>query len=68
MRGLHFVQGLQTDRMSIELPFRISCAWFGIAAIWLCLVLWGVGGGDWGIALAFAQVVAASISIIITRV
>ncbi|KAK4194497.1 hypothetical protein QBC40DRAFT_344098 [Triangularia verruculosa] len=68
MRGLHFVQGLHADRISIELPFRVSCAWFGIAAIWLCLVLWRVGGGDWGIALAFAQVVAASISIVIARV
>ena len=68
MRGLHFVLGLQKDRMRIELPFRISCAWFGIAVIWLCLVLWRAGGGDWGTALAFAQVVAASISIAIVYV
>ncbi|KAI0880727.1 uncharacterized protein GGS22DRAFT_182051 [Annulohypoxylon maeteangense] len=65
MRGLHFVLGLQKDRMRIELPFRISCAWFGVAFIWLCLVLWRWGGGDWETALAFAQVVAASISIVI---
>lgn len=66
MRGLHFVLGLRKDRMRIELPFRISCAWGGIAVIWLCLVLWRGGGGDWGTALAFAQLVAASISIVAT--
>lgn len=63
MRGLHFVLGLQRDRIRIELPFRISRAWFGISIIWLSLVLWREGGGDWGTAFAFAQVVAASISI-----
>ncbi|KAK3373053.1 hypothetical protein B0T24DRAFT_249435 [Lasiosphaeria ovina] len=63
MRGLHFVLGLQKDRIRMEAPFRISCAWVGIAIIWLCLVLWRGAGGDWGTALAFAQVVAASISI-----
>ena len=67
MRGLHFVLGLQKDQMRIELLFRTSCAWFGIV-IWLCLVLWRVEGGDWGTALAFAQVVAASISIVIVYV
>lgn len=65
MRGLHFVLGFQTDRIGIELPFRISCAWLGITAVWLCLVIWGVGSRNWGIAIALAQVVAASISIII---
>lgn len=65
MRGLRFVLGWQTDRL-IELPFKVSCVWFGISAIWLGLVLWGWGGGDWGIGFAFAQVVAASISIVIT--
>ncbi|KAI8623052.1 hypothetical protein F5Y19DRAFT_460064 [Xylariaceae sp. FL1651] len=68
LRGLHFVLGWQKDRMKIELPFRISCAWFGITVIWLCVVLWKEGGGDWGTVLAFAQVVAASISIVIVYV
>lgn len=68
MRGLHFELGLQKDRMRAELPFKISCAWFGIAVIWLCAVLWRGGGGDWGTALAFAQVVAASFSIAIVRI
>ncbi|CAH0051998.1 unnamed protein product [Clonostachys solani] len=67
MRGLRFVLGWQTDRM-IEIPYRVSCVWFGIAAIWLGLVFWRVGGGDWGIGLAFAQVVAASIAIVIASV
>ena len=65
MRGLHFVLGWQKDRIRIDLPIRISCAWLGTAFVWLCVVLWRGEGGDWGTALAFAQVVAASISIII---
>lgn len=68
MRGLHFVLGFQKDRIRAELPFKVSCAWFAIAVIWLCVVLWMGGGGDWGTALAFAQVVAASISIAIVSI
>ncbi|EWY79565.1 hypothetical protein FOYG_17311 [Fusarium oxysporum NRRL 32931] len=68
MRGIHFILGWQTDRMHIELPFRVSCAWFGVASIWLSLVLWRGVGGDWGTAFAFAQVVAASVAIIVTYV
>ena len=67
MRGLHFVLGFQKDRIEVELPFTVSCVWLGVAAVWLCLIFWGVGGGDWATAFAFAQVVAASISIIIAR-
>jgi hypothetical protein len=68
MRGMHFILGWQTDRMHIELPFRVSFAWFGIAFVWLSLVLWRGVGGDWGTAFAFAQVVAASVAIIVTYV
>ncbi|KAH6705791.1 hypothetical protein EV126DRAFT_412840 [Verticillium dahliae] len=68
MRGLHFVLGWQKDRMRVELLPRISAAWSGFAIIWLCLVLWRATGGDWGTALAFAQVVAASLSIVIIHV
>jgi hypothetical protein len=51
--------------MKVELPCKITSAWFGIAVIWFCLILWKGEGGDWGTAFAFAQVVAASISIVI---
>jgi hypothetical protein len=52
--------------MRAKLPFRASCASLAVALTWLCLVLWRGGGGDWGTAFAFAQVVAASFAIIIT--
>jgi hypothetical protein len=65
-RGLQYVLGWQTDRIRIELPFRISCASLAIALVWLCLVVWKGAGGDWGTAFAFAQVVAACFAIVIT--
>jgi hypothetical protein len=65
---MHFILGWQTDRMQRELLFKVSFAWLGIASIWLSLVVWRGLGGDWGTAFAFAQVVAASVAIIITCV
>jgi hypothetical protein len=65
-RGFRFEMGWQTDRMAVEVPFPAACAWFGIAVIWLCILLGKVKQGDWGVALGFAQVVAASIAIMVT--
>lgn len=66
MRGIHLVLGWQTDRMYIEIPFRVSCFLLMICFIWFCAVLWRGGGEDWGTSFAFAQVVAASIAIVIS--
>lgn len=48
--------------------FHVSCVYFGIALIWVCMLLWKVGGADWDVALGFTQVVAASIAILVTSV
>ncbi|KAG8673778.1 hypothetical protein FPOAC1_007097 [Fusarium poae] len=67
-RGLHFMLGWQTGRIYAELPFRLSCVSLAVALIWICMALWRGAGGDWGTAFAFAQVVAASLAIVITYV
>lgn len=66
MRGLQFIVGWQIDRMSAGLPIRISFASFGVVLIWLCVAIWRGGLGDWNTAFAFAQVIAASVAIVIT--
>ncbi|KAL4732199.1 hypothetical protein ACLX1H_001207 [Fusarium chlamydosporum] len=67
IRGIHFVLGCQIKRMGIILPFVFSHVSLFVALIWLCVVIWRGGGGDWGTAFAFAQVVAASITIAIAK-
>ncbi|TXB98774.1 hypothetical protein FocTR4_00012378 [Fusarium oxysporum f. sp. cubense] len=64
MRGIYLALGWQTDR--IEIPFRVSCFLLMICFIWFCAILWRGGGRDWGTSFAFAQVVAASIAIVIS--
>lgn len=70
LRGLRFVLGWQKDRMMRQIPVHISCTWLGFSVIWLCVLLWKGEIGDWGAAFGFAQVVAASITLVImlTRV
>lgn len=68
MRGLRLILGWQTDRIAALAPLHASLGLFGITVIWLCLILWKGGGGDWGTSFAFAQVVAASVAIGITYV
>lgn len=62
LEGLRFDIGWQVDRMARDIPIHVSSAWLVFAIIWLCVLLFRVGFGDWGTALGFAQVVAAAIS------
>ena len=68
MRGLQFVLRWQSDRIKVQVPFMATCAWLGIALVWLCLALWKGTGSDWATALAFAQVVAATVSMVLLAV
>ena len=66
LRAFHFVFGWQTDRIAVELPFFISVGLLGVGIVWLAVMLLRGGGADWNTAFAFAQVVAASIAILLT--
>ncbi|KAI1847018.1 hypothetical protein JX265_006786 [Neoarthrinium moseri] len=66
LRGLQLTSGWQKERMVVELPFKAACTWLGIATVWLCVLLIREERGDWDLALALAQVVAASVAILIT--
>lgn len=65
IRGLHFTLGWQTDRIKVDLPWRVLAVWLGIAIIWLCVILGKGAGADWGTAFAFAQVAAASLALLV---
>ena len=66
IRAFHFVFGWQMDRITVELPFFISVGLLGVGVVWLAVLLSKGGGADWNTAFAFAQVVAASIAILLT--
>jgi hypothetical protein len=66
IRAFHFVFGWQMDRIAVELPFFISGGLLGVGIVWLAILLSKGGGADWNTAFAFAQVVAASIAILLT--
>ncbi|KAK0753009.1 hypothetical protein B0T18DRAFT_395806 [Schizothecium vesticola] len=66
VRAFGFVFGWQMDRITVELPFSISVGLLGVGIVWLAVLLSKGGGADWNIAFAFAQVVAASIAILLT--
>ncbi len=68
VRGLHIVLGWQKDRILLELPYQTSIGVLGVGIVWVTVLLSTGNGADWAIALAFAQVVAASISILLTSV
>lgn len=60
--------GWQLDRAVSEAPLPIAWAWFIVAIIWLCVLAWGWGlGKDWGTAMAFGQLLAASASLIVVH-
>lgn len=44
----------------------IGTAWFffGLAVIWLCVIVWGGLAGDWATAMAFGQLLAAFMSLV----
>jgi hypothetical protein len=63
-RGIEFTLGWQKDRIASEVPVGIAWLWFSLAIIWLCVIIWGGSAGDWATAMAFGQLLAASVSLI----
>lgn len=68
MRGIEIAVGWQFDRMASELPVRITWTWFCLALIWAAVMIWKGRTNDWGTAMAFGQLLAVSISLIMVHV
>jgi hypothetical protein len=65
VRGIEMVMGWQIDRMKLEVPRFIAWAWFSLAVIWLCVIVWGGRTSDWSTAMAFGQLLAACVGLVI---
>lgn len=65
LRGLQFVLGWQLDRMACELPTHIAWSCLGLAMTWLCVIAWAGPTSDWATAMAFGQLIASSISLLL---
>lgn len=55
--------GWQFDRMARELPIRFCWTVFSLSVIWVCVASAGLKG-DWNIAIAFGQLLAASVALV----
>jgi hypothetical protein len=64
IRGLEFVLGWQLDRIACILPFNIAWTGLGLAVIWLGVAAWAGPTRDWATAMAFGQLLAASLSLL----
>ena len=64
LRGIEIVMGWQFDRIIAELPLYITWTWFSLAFIWFAVVIWAGATKDWSTAMAFGQLLAASVSLI----
>lgn len=67
VRGLQFILGWEKDRIFFELPVGISWTLFGLAVIWLCVIFLGGSAGQWDFAMAFGQLLAASMTLLIYK-
>lgn len=66
--GLQYIMGWQTDRIRADAPKAAACVYMTVTIIWLCVLLLGGLRMDWGTALAFGQLIAASIALLIVYV
>jgi hypothetical protein len=58
------VMGWQIDRLKLKAPKFIVWAWFSLALIWGCVIVWGGRTSDWSAAMAFGQLLAASVALV----
>ena len=65
MRGVYVTTGWNVRRLLLGLRAGSTHALLGVAIIWLGSVLWAGHRGDWSTALAFGQVVAASVTLVL---
>jgi len=56
----------QKDRIYLYGPMALAWSALGMAIISICIVAWGEQSKDWGNAMAFGQLLAAFLAIIIT--
>jgi hypothetical protein len=64
LRGIQFILGWEWDRINHEVPLKMAWTFLGLAVIWLCVIVWGLPRGDWETAMAFGQLLAASVSLL----
>jgi hypothetical protein len=64
IRGIHVALGW--DTRSILRHLKVGLVWvtFAVASTWFGTFIWAERFGDWGTALAFGQLLAASIAIV----
>lgn len=51
--------------MALKVPLYMSCGWFSLSFVWLCVAVWAGRTSDMGTAMVFGQLVAASISLVL---
>lgn len=55
--------GWQFDRIASELSASITRTWFCLVLVWVDVSIWKGNTSDWSAAMAFGQLLAASISL-----
>jgi hypothetical protein len=65
MRGISVTLGWNVSRMLLHLKVGSVYTLAGLAVVWLSSVLWAGHRGDWSTALAFGQLLAASLALIL---
>jgi len=68
MRGIQMIMGWQKDRIYLYGLMALAWSALGMAIISICVVAWGEQSKDWGNAMAFGQLLAAFLAIIISSV
>jgi hypothetical protein len=51
--------------MAYTLGFNMAWSCLGLAVIWLSVIVWAGPTGDWDTAMAFGQLIAASIPLLL---
>lgn len=67
LKGIEISVGWQFDRIISEVPVSATWTWFYLALIWATVIAWEGTTDDWGTAMAFGQLLAASISLIMVH-
>lgn len=65
LRGLHVTLGWQTDRLCRDLPRNAAWSYLGTVVVWLSVLVWAQPAGDWTTAMAFGQLIAACLSLLV---
>lgn len=66
--GIQIILGWQLDRIVDEVPVAAAWIWFGVAVVWLFVIVWGGSTGSWQLSIALGQLLAASLALLIVCV